>query len=293
MTTVKENAYAKINLFLDVSCIREDGFHNISTVMHSVSLCDEISVTVSPARENFVRLHIENCAFLPVDKRNLAYRAALLFLERYGRCAEVNIRLNKKIPVTAGLAGGSSDAAAVLRAMNRAFKKPFTLSALANMGAELGSDVPYCVIGKTALCEGRGEIMTKIDTATSLHVVVATSDEHVSTPEAYKALDALYSNFDGSVSTGGHEHFEKIKSELKKGIIPTEGLYNVFESAILLMCPGAASIKRELLELGAVYAMMSGSGPSVFGIFENAEKAKTVAESLTAKGYKACYAHTV
>ena len=293
MTTVKENAYAKINLFLDVSGIREDGFHNISTIMPSVSLCDEITVSLSPSKKNSVRIAVDGCSFLPCDSRNLAYRAAVLFLECYGRRAEVSIRLVKKIPIAAGLAGGSSDAAAVLRAMNRAFKKPFTLSALAKMGAELGSDVPYCVMGKTALCEGRGELMTKIDTASRLDVVIAIADERVSTPEAYKALDAAYSDFDGSVKSCGAEYFKKIKSELREGALPTEGLYNIFEAAVLPTCPGATELKRELVRLGAAVTMMSGSGPSVFGIFKDSNSASQAAKKLSEKGYRAYAAHSV
>ena len=293
MTTVKENAYAKINLFLDVTCTRDDGFHNIKTIMHSVSLCDEITVSVSPARKKSVHMIIDGCRFLPYDNRNLANRAAMLFLEKSGKCAEVNIHLKKNIPISAGLAGGSTDAAAVLRAMNKAFKKPFTLSSLAKMGAELGSDVPYCVIGRTAFCEGRGEVISKIDTDLKLNAVIAISDEKVSTPEAYASLDAIYSNFDGSVKSDGAKYLEKINAAIEQGASLNGCLYNIFESAVLPNCTGAATLKTELLELGAVGSLMSGSGPSVFGIFESKDDAENAAQKLKEKGYRAYYAHTV
>ena len=203
MKALKEKAYAKINLYLDVLCKREDGFHDIKTVMHSVSLCDEVTVAISPARTSTIKLSVEGNVYIPSDGKNLAYKAASLFLEKLGIFANVNIKLVKKIPVAAGLAGGSSDAAAVLRAMNRLYKRPLTLAALCKLGAELGSDVPYCIMGKTAICEGRGELITPISTNIRLHTVIATANEYVSTPAAYSALDRHYSDFDGTVKTGG------------------------------------------------------------------------------------------
>lgn len=293
MNTVKENAYAKINLYLDVISVRDDGFHNIKTVMHSVSLFDEVTVSVVPARVTSVKLAVEKCGFLPTDSKNLAYQAAVLFLESCGKNAEVTVNLTKNIPIAAGLAGGSSDAAAVLRALNKIYKKPFTAAALAKMSAALGSDVPYCVIGKTALCEGRGEIMTPIATDRILNVVIATAGERTSTPEAYRILDEKYSSFDGSVKGEGENYFVKIMSELASSSIPTVGLFNIFESAVLDSCPGALKIKEMLIELGATGAIMSGSGPAVFGIFESEESARKAEASLRNDGYNAWYAKSV
>ena len=162
MTTIKERANAKINLYLDVLSKREDGFHDIKTVMHSVNFGDEITVTAVPSEKTSVRVEVIGARFLPLDNRNLAVRAAYLFLEKAKLTEEVTIKLVKRLPVAAGLAGGSSDAAAVLRAMNKIHSKLFTVPALTAISAELGSDVAYCLYGKTALCEGRGEKITKL-----------------------------------------------------------------------------------------------------------------------------------
>ena len=293
MTTVKEKAYAKINLFLDVVAKRDDGFHEIKTVMHTVSLCDEVTVSVQNAHNNFIRITIPNCAYIPTDNRNLAYRAAELFLDRLGKKATVNIHLYKRIPVAAGLAGGSTDAAAVLRALNKAWRKPFSNAVLAKMAAELGSDVPYCVLGKTALCEGRGELMTPIPTSLHLYTVVAIAKERMSTPEAYSALDSLYSDFDGSCSTGGDAYYPKMCGALSGGTDIGAGIFNAFESAVLPKCEGARSIKQRMTELGATSVLMSGSGPSVYGIFPDIDSAKAAENTLRSEKYSAWFAESV
>ena len=293
MRAVKEFANAKINLYLDVIARRDDGFHDIKTVMHSISLRDELTVTYKPSSTTAVRLNIMGNRFLPSDDKNLAVRAAMLYLDRLKRTADIEITLKKRIPVAAGLAGGSSDAAATLRAMNRLFDKAFTERALLKIAAELGSDVPYCLYGKTALCEGRGEIITKLPNTIKLNVVVAIANERVSTPRAYSELDALFSSFDGSVSTGGDRYYTIVEEFLSRGEITSDELFNVFEAAVLKACPGAARIKRRLVELGASAALMSGSGPSVFGVFASHEEARAACFALRAEGITAFYAASV
>jgi 4-diphosphocytidyl-2-C-methyl-D-erythritol kinase len=293
MTTVKEKAYAKINLFLDVVAKREDGFHEIKTVMHTVSLCDDVTVSVQNAHNNFIRISIPNCAYIPTDNRNLAYRAAELFLDRLGKKATVNIHLYKRIPVAAGLAGGSTDAAAVLRAMNKAWRKPFSNTVLAKMAAELGSDVPYCVMGGTALCEGRGELMTPISTSLHLYTVIAIARERMSTPEAYSTLDNIYSDFTGALATGGDACYPKMFSALSENTGIDDGLFNVFECAVLPKCEGARNIKKRMAELGATSVLMSGSGPSVYGIFPDLNSAKAAENVLRSENYSAWFAETV
>ena len=285
MKVVKEKAYAKINLYLDVLSKREDGFHDIKTVMHSVSLFDELTVSVAPSSKRSVSLVISDASHLPSDSKNLAYAAAMLFLEKLGVNDKVDIKLKKKIPISAGLAGGSSDAAAVLRALNKLYKRPFTQKALMSIGAELGSDIPYCIVGKTALCEGRGEKIARISTNTSLNIVVASSKERVSTPEAYGDLDKRYSDFNGSVFKDSEKYYIKLVEELKNFGIVKDGLYNIFETVVLEKCQGAKRIKDELLKLGAVSSMMSGSGPSVFAVFKTKEDAEAAKVSLLAQGY--------
>ena len=293
MTIIKERANAKINLYLDVLSKREDGFHDIKTVMHSVKFCDEVTVSSVPAAESSVKLIVTGSRYLPTDRKNIAVKAAYLFLEKAKLNCEVTIRLTKRIPIAAGLAGGSSDAAAVLRAMNKIHSKLFSVSALSALAAELGSDVAYCLYGKTALCEGRGEKITKLPVAIDSAFVIAIANERVSTPTAYKDLDALYMDFSGERKSCGEDKYSVLCKSLSEGKIAPEGLFNIFEDAVLPNCDGARSIKAELIRLGALGAMMSGSGPAVFGVFENIEAAKKACFALREKKYKAYYAYSV
>jgi len=293
MRIQKEKANAKINLYLDVVSVREDGFHDIKSVMHTVSLCDEISVKYIPSKTTYIKLFVAGNRFLPTDSKNLAYRAAALFLNKASITAGIEINMRKNIPVAAGLAGGSADAAAVLKALNKIFGRLFSDKALSAIGSELGSDIPFCLYGKTALCEGRGEIMTKLSDSLRLHFVIAVANEHVSTPLAYKRLDEIYSSFDGSIKTGGDGHYSALLSDMKIGILTQNALFNVFEPAVFPICPGAEFIKSKLVELGASASLMSGSGPSVFGVFDTEEKAKKAAEELKKHGINAHYAYSI
>lgn len=293
MKTIKEKANAKINLYLDVLSKREDGFHDIRTVMHSVTFGDVVTVTVAPANETVVTMSVEGNRFLPTDGRNLAVRAAHLFLERAKITASVDITLVKRIPVAAGLAGGSSDAAAVLRALNKLYGRIFAIPMLNEIAAELGSDVVYCLYGRCALCEGRGEIMTRLNVDLPGYVVIAIGNEHMSTPTAYKSLDTLYSDFDGTSRTGGEASFARLMPALREKNIDPEGLFNVFEAAVLPMCPTAANIRKRLVELGARCALMSGSGPSVFGIFDTLDDAVFACMALRKEKYRAYHAKFV
>ncbi len=292
MNAVKEKAYAKINLYLDVTGKREDGFHEIKTVMHTVSLADEITVFFDNIRgQSQIRLSIDGASFLPTDERNLAVKAAKLFLDRSGIDACINIKMKKNIPVAAGLAGGSSDAAAVLRAMNRIFGKPFGEKALLALAAELGSDVPYCLVGKTALCEGRGEIMTRLPDLGGVHFLIVKIPEHVSTPAAYGALDELFGDFAAPHTSEGT--LDGLISSLKKGAFDESLMYNIFERAVFRLVPSSEEIKKRLLELGAKNAMMSGSGPTVFGIFPSRTDAAAARDALLSEGYTSFVAESV
>ncbi len=293
MTTIKERANAKINLYLDVLSKREDGFHEIKTVMHSLRFCDEITVTSVPAEKTCVKLNVIGARFLPTDNRNIAVKAAHLFLEKAKLNAEVTITLLKRIPIAAGLAGGSSDAAAVLRAMNKIHSKLFSIPALSALAAELGSDVAYCLYGKTALCEGRGEKITRLPVTVSSAFVIAIANERVSTPAAYKELDSVYSDFSSVDKSAVEERYNLLIDSIKEGKIDPNGLFNVFEKAVLPHCEGAAKIKGELIRLGAKGALMSGSGPSVFGVFDNIEEAKAACYALRQMKFRAYYAGSV
>ena len=293
MKTIKERANAKINLYLDVISKREDGFHEIKTVMHSVKFADEITVTVSPAEETNVRLNVVGAKFLPTDTRNIAVKAAYLYLEKAKLTADVTITLVKRIPVAAGLAGGSSDAAAVLRALNKIYSKLFSVTALSALASELGSDVAYCLYGKTALCEGRGEKITKIPVSIGKAFVIAIANERVSTPQAYKDLDEAYNDFSEDRGGEGDRYYSLLTASLSCGDINSDGLFNVFERAVLPRCPGATKIKAELLRLGAKGAIMSGSGPSVFGVFDTLDEAKKACYALRELRFKAYFAESV
>ena len=293
MVSVKEYAYAKINLYLDVLSKRDDGFHEVKTVMHTVSLADEITVSVSESDRPQVRLTVIGHPKLPTDSRNLAVRAAELFLASTLIRDEVNIRLVKRIPVAAGLAGGSSDAAAVLRALNKAYKRPLTEKRLLQLAAELGSDVPYCLIGGTALCYGRGENMQRLPDRLKLNLVLAVGKEHVSTPQAYAELDKLYSDFKAERSDAHESLYDAISKAIQSGEITDSKLYNIFENAIFATCHEAESIKERMLELGATHALMSGSGPSVYGIFKSKADAEKAKDTLVSLGVSAYTAETV
>ena len=293
MISVKEYAYAKINLYLDVLSKREDGFHEIKTIMHTVSLADELTVSLSPAERTRIRITVIGQSKLPTDSRNLAVKAAELFLATTLISAEVNIKLIKRIPVAAGLAGGSTNAAAVLRALNKAFKRPLTEKRLLEIAAELGSDVPYCLLGGTALCFGRGEHIERLPERLHLNLVIAACDEHVSTPFAYSELDRLYTDFKGEREDSSESYYNAIYSSVLSGDLKELKLYNIFENAIFPSYNGAEQIKEQMLNLGASHALMSGSGPSVYGIFNDRASAERARDVFIKSGVRAYYAHTV
>ena len=261
--------------------------------MHTVSLADELTVSVRHSERSSIRLTVVGQSKLPTDSRNLAVKAAELFLTTTLINAEVNIKLVKKIPVAAGLAGGSTDAAAVLRALNRAFKKPLTEKRLLSLAAELGSDVPYCLLGGTALCYGRGERIERLPEKLNLHIVIASTDEYVSTPFAYSELDRIYSDFTVARTDDAEFCYEAIYGSILSGRLTDTSLYNVFEKAILPNYNGAEHLKSRISSLGATHALMSGSGPSVYGIFTDKVAAESARDVLIGEGVRAYYAETV
>jgi 4-diphosphocytidyl-2-C-methyl-D-erythritol kinase len=281
-----ENAYAKINLFLDVTGKMENGFHSICSIMHTVSLSDSISVELAESGKKLISIYVKGKYYLNCGDKNLAYRAAEAFMDAYGEKFYVHIGINKRIPVAAGLAGGSSDAAAVLRALNRAKGDPFSYEQLCKIGEAIGSDVPFCIMGKTYLCEGRGEVLTPIQNKNVYNFVIATANERVSTPAAYGKLDSIYHDFENIEKTSDISVRDVIRPLCnfdKKTLC--RSLYNVFECAVLSECPGAEELKRKMLSLGALGTMMSGSGPSVFGIFADRESAQKAANEIGADAY--------
>ena len=283
-----ENAYAKINLFLDVIERRDDGFHNLRSVMHSVSLCDELKFEFEKSDD----VSIELTSNIPelAGESNLVVRAARLYMERAGVNGKVKIHLENRIPIGAGLGGASSDAAATLRALNRRFER-FSEDSMLSLCAEIGSDVAFCYKGGTAVCEGRGEILTPIDFAEKLNFVISIGEERVSTPKAYAALDEKFSNFDGTVEKS---------NVLNSPIIPFDNktedpvrLYNIFEEIAVDEIKSVSKLKNNLLELGAKYTLMTGSGPAVFAIFEDEKTATFAANKVKLDGFFAVCCHSV
>ncbi|PMC34073.1 4-(cytidine 5'-diphospho)-2-C-methyl-D-erythritol kinase [Bacillus sp. UMB0899] len=255
---VLEKAPAKINLSLDVLRKREDGFHEVRMIMTTIDLADRVELVDIPSNE--IRIVSHN-RFVPDDQRNLAYQAAKLLKERFDIEKGVSISITKTIPVAAGLAGGSSDAAATLRGLNKLWKLGLTLDDLAKLGAEIGSDVSFCVYGGTALATGRGEIIQQIDPPPHCWVVLAKPTIGVSTADVYRNLNlqaVQHPDVDGMVNALHSNNYEKICSLMG----------NVLEDVTLRMHPEVANIKEQMKRFGADAVLMSGSGPTVFGLVQ-------------------------
>ena len=280
-------AYAKINLHLDIKGIREDGYHDVETVMQTVSLCDTVTVTLTDSGVD-CECDVEG---VPTDEKNIAVRAAKLFLDAIGSGAGAHIRIEKKIPMAAGLAGGSTDAAATLKALNMLYGEPLAKGELLSLGSRLGADVPFCISCGCAYSDGRGDILHEFPSIPEDTVlVVACGGEGVSTPWGYRLMDETYDNFK-SYTTKGTDSLRAVL----EGNGPEEfygHIFNIFEGPVLRERPVAAEIKRVMLDMGARAAMMSGSGPSVFGIFKDTGDAEKVAAAIKLAGYFACVCKT-
>lgn len=271
MNTLVLHAYAKINLGLDVIGKRPDGYHEVRMIMQTIKICDE--VTLTRKKEPGIRLEM-NPAILPVNAENLAYRAAALLMEEFQIREGVLITLKKVIPVAAGMAGGSSDAAAVLRGINTLFGLGLSDGELCRRGVRLGADIPYCIIGGTMLAEGIGEALTPLPKMPRTPLVIAKPAAGVSTGEVYRRLDA------GKVLM--HPDIDAVMEGLRRQSVKiiAENLGNVLEAVTIPAHPEIAEIKDVMIEQGALGALMSGSGPTVFGLYESCEQAKRAKEAL-------------
>ena len=277
-------ANGKINLYLDVLSKEESGFHTIKSIMQSVSLSDRAIVSLSKGAATVIHITCDS-PYVPCDERNIAYKAAAKYLEACGIFAEVNINLQKRIPVSGGMAGGSTDAAAILVALNKLLGGALSQNELYKVAASLGSDVPFCLMGATALCEGRGEILTPIRNTARLKLLIVPSTENVSTPWAYGMLDDKFGDFSGRDNSA---RLLALSAALAAGDVRgvAANMYNIFEEVILPERPVASRAKELLLECGAIGAMMSGSGPTTFGIFEDDETRAAAAAVLKENGYR-------
>lgn len=265
MNQMDLKALAKINLGLDVLGKQEDGYHSVRMVMQTIYLYDEIRLT--KRKEPGIEL-ISNLSYLPSGDGNIAYKAAKLLQEEFGIQEGIKISLKKHIPVAAGLAGGSSNAAAVLFGMNRMFGLGLKQKELMERGVKLGADVPYCIMRGTVLAEGIGEKLSVLPPMPKCTVLIAKPPVSVSTRTVYEALDAKVIE--------EHPDIDGIIDGLEKGSLKAvaASMGNVLESVTIPMHPVIEALKNEMKAAGALNAMMSGSGPTVFGLFENRADAK-------------------
>ncbi|MGG4096740.1 MULTISPECIES: 4-(cytidine 5'-diphospho)-2-C-methyl-D-erythritol kinase [Paenibacillus] len=268
---IYEKAPAKINLMLDVLHKRPDGFHEVEMVMTMIDLADRLEMS-EQKRDTIIIT--SQAGYIPLDEKNLAFQAARLIKERYDVKKGVHIHLDKKIPVAAGLAGGSSDAAATLRGLNRLWGLGIPQEELLALGAELGSDVPFCVTGGTALATGRGEVLTPIPNPPQCWVIVAKPPINVSTAEVYGRLR--------SEQIQHHPSAERMVEALTQGSFQQmcQSLGNVLEEVTLKMHPEVQQLKEGMLKLGADGALMSGSGPTVFGLVSKESKVARIYNGL-------------
>jgi 4-diphosphocytidyl-2-C-methyl-D-erythritol kinase len=274
MHTIVLKARGKINLTLDVVGKRENGYHDLEMIMQTINLADTIKIKKTKAPG--IRINT-NFKWLPKDERNIAYKAAALFLEKANIECGVYIDIYKKIPVAAGLAGGSSDAAAVLVGLNRIFETGYTREELMEMGLALGADVPFCIARGTMLAEGIGEQLTPLEPAPFMYVVLAKPSISVSTKLVYQSLNIN--------AISNHPNTQKMIEAIEKQDIQAiaNNMANVLEEVTIGMHPQIEHIKSKMIERGAIGSMMSGSGPTVFGLFTKKETALKAASYFKLK----------
>ncbi len=267
-----KNAYAKINLTLDVVGKRADGYHLLESVMQSLSLCDRVSAEKSDEIEIFC-----DVPGVPLDEKNSCHKAARLFFEKTGIAGGARISIEKKIPSEAGLGGGSADAAATLHLLNEIYDARLSYEELEKIAASVGADVPFMIQGGAAVCEGIGEKMTRLGGLERRHVLLVKPDFGVSTPEAYRLFDEK--------KIGSKHGTQSFLEAHERGENPYLRLSNDLESALENM--KIAKIRSELYEAGAEAAQMTGSGSCVFGLFETSEAAER-AKRLMGGKYPFC-----
>ncbi len=272
MTTLYEGAFAKINLNLDVLGKREDGYHDLRSVMQTISLRDDIEIDIGTGKPWCLKCDKEG---IPCDERNLAWKAAKVYFETIKKDPDgLEIRITKRIPSEAGLGGGSADAAAVLRALNKHYDYPLSIASLAEVGALVGSDVPFCVMGGTAVVEGRGERIRKLPAMPDCVLVVCKPDFSVSTPVLYAKLDEK--------PIGKHPDHAAMEKAILAGDLSevAQNLYNVFDPVVTAEHLELNYIKSIFNSYGSVGQQMTGSGSAVFAITSEFEFAAVICSML-------------
>ncbi len=276
MDRIELKALAKINLGLDVLRRREDGYHEVKMIMQTIGLCDELEIR----RTKQPGIQVEtNLYYLPTNENNLVYKAAQLLKDEFGLRDGIGIRLRKRIPVAAGMAGGSSDAAAVLWGMNQMYKLGLSRQELMDRGVKLGADVPYCVLRGTALAEGIGEKLSVLPPMPKCYILIAKPGISVSTKFVYENLHA------NDLRPEQHPDVDAMIRAMEKkdlGLLASR-MGNVLETVTVPAYPVIDEIKRFMVEHGALGAMMSGSGPTVFGIYDTRGKARQAYRELRSR----------
>ena len=275
MDSIRLKARSKINLGLDVLGKREDGYHEVRMVMQTIGIYDRLILTKIPEEE--IRI-TSNLAFLPVNENNLIYKAIKLLKDEYHFPGGVSVDLNKFIPVAAGMAGGSTDAASTMFGVNRLFGLNLSMGKMMELGVRLGADVPYCVMRGTALAEGIGEKLTRITPVPHMWILIAKPQINVSTRLVYEQLDMggiqKHPDIDGIIRAIEAQDVVRI----------AQSMGNVLENVTVPLYPVIETIKQDMLSHGAINAMMSGSGPTVFGIFPDEQTTLACQAFLKKKG---------
>ncbi len=290
---IKKRAYAKINLSLDVIGKLENGYHEVCMVMQTVGLFDELSFDITDVGDRIpdrIQIIIDSEKEITADnKDNLVYKVANMLLPYIPEDKGLRITLKKNIPMAAGMAGGSTDAAATFRGINELFNLNLSDSELCDMGVKIGADIPYCIMGGTMIAEGIGEKLTELPRIKGINLVIAKPEAGVSTKYVYEHLDALENP--PHPDTASLIEIIKEKKEAIKAEDISAHLGNILEEVTIPACPEIQKIKDSLMKYGALGALMSGSGPTVFAVFESEEKAKEAAQLL--KNEPACPAKDI
>ncbi len=276
MKTIKIDAYAKVNLSLDVLGRKENGYHELSMIMQQISLKD--IVTIKEINDNNNKVEIKcNQEKVPTDEKNIVYSAFKLLSKKYNVDKSISIYIEKNIPISGGLAGGSTDAAAVLKGLNQLWELGLTQGELMDIGVEIGADVPFCIMGGTALSEGIGEKLTPITPFKDILLLLANPDIEVSTEYVYKNLDLE--------NLKDRPDIKKIISYIEQGDTKklSKNMKNVLESVTIKKYHEIADIKADMMNCGALGSLMSGSGATVFGIFDNDETLNRCKKELEKK----------
>ncbi|BEP27746.1 4-(cytidine 5'-diphospho)-2-C-methyl-D-erythritol kinase [Helicovermis profundi] len=279
MNELKVMGYAKINLLLDVISKLDNGYHSVEMIMHQIDLYDNIIIKKIDKNDIIIS---SNVSYIPTGEKNIAYKAAKLMIDKYSLNCGFEIAIEKNIPVAAGLAGGSTNAAVVIKAINKICDLKLTINEMMNLGVQIGADVPFCILGGCAVAKGIGEELVSLESVDNIWLVLTKPNLSVSTQKIYNKLDLnlieSHPNIDKMLNALSERNIYKISNSMS----------NVLENVTIELYPVISKIKSKMIEYGAIGSMMTGSGPTVFGIFKSKEKAEKAYTHLIRK-YRQTY----